>query len=404
MLSSHWSRSRSLTSLLFAAFVLGSSMGCRSGGAETPELPTGSQEYYTGRIYDGVTLERLSKYKLRLEYYDQVLTADVDASGRYVVGPLLPNADYSIIIEADGYRSFQSHNEQISGSDKALTSYYYEAFLYPKAVTAPAVHAKFVLRDSADRPSGSVRFSPRSASSLFDDPAETPAGVKRQIWENDDDLQHRTVVRSFADGALDLEDDALVLGVRYAVTVFGVEKYTMLDNQTFQAGVDTNPTFTLSPMTEQTLQVVDTSADDPALLADGLVEFHFNHDVALYPRTSESNLVRTLNDSFSISSPDKDADNKTNVLVTPTMAMSLAGSVAPDYRGVTFSIEGDRLSLHWDIERGLGTLDTDDPIYTIRYGGLSSVLLYTATVPSSPVVSLADLLGKDSIVVQVQPL
>jgi hypothetical protein len=32
------------------------------------------------------------------------------------------------------------------------------------------------------------------------------------------------------------------------------------------------------------------------------------------------------------------------------------------------------------------------------------VLLYTASVPSSPVVSLADLLGEDSIVVQIQPL
>ena len=64
----------------------------------------------------------------------------MDASGRYFVGPLLANADYSIVVEAEGYRSFLSHNELIpTAAELSLMSFYYDAFLYPSSVNTPGV-------------------------------------------------------------------------------------------------------------------------------------------------------------------------------------------------------------------------------------------------------------------------
>ena len=50
---------------------------------------------------------------MRLEYFDRTLEATVDAEGRFVVGPLLANADYTVAVEAEGFRSFLSHNVKV---------------------------------------------------------------------------------------------------------------------------------------------------------------------------------------------------------------------------------------------------------------------------------------------------
>jgi hypothetical protein len=151
------------------------------------QLPHANQRYFTGRIYNGVTLERLTKYEMRLEYFDRVLNAVVDADGRYVVGPLLANADYTIAVKAEGFRSFLSHNAKVAiAPSEAISSLYYDAFVYPDAVKAPAVRARFSLEGETRLPSGTVRFAPDSGSSLFDEREETPAGVGTQMWTNDE--------------------------------------------------------------------------------------------------------------------------------------------------------------------------------------------------------------------------
>jgi hypothetical protein len=95
------------------------------------QLPSQYQQYFTGRVYDGVSLARVTDYTMRLEYFDRVLAAIVSSDGRYVIGPLLPNADYSIVIESDDYRSFLSHNLRITtnAATPPLTSQYFDAFL-----------------------------------------------------------------------------------------------------------------------------------------------------------------------------------------------------------------------------------------------------------------------------------
>jgi hypothetical protein len=373
-----------------------------TGESPSGQLPQDTQQYFTGRIYDGVSMERLTKYMMRLEYFDRVISADIDDTGRYVVGPLLPNADYTVVVESDGYRSFLSHNAKIAAAAKpTLTSLYYDAFLYPTQVKAPAVIARVSLADSPNRPSGTIRFAPRSVSSLFNDVAETPAGVGRQVWDNDEDLQQRAVVRDFTNGQVQLDEGDLVLGVDYAVTIFGVANYALTDFGSFRAGVDTNPSFTMQPLVEEPLRVVSSSTDGGALSPSGSVEFRFNQDIKLYPRVAEATMVRALNDGLTITSPDKNMDGKQNVLADAAMLMA---PVAADYRAVHMEITGDRLKLTWEIERGLSKVDTADPITSLRYGNLSSVWLYTGTVPSSPAATLEDLLGQASISVQMTAL
>lgn len=363
------------------------------------QLPQTTQQYFTGRVYNGVSLERMKGFTLSLEYFDRVLEATVDADGRYVVGPLLANADYTIVLEAAGFRSFLSHNAKVATSATTqVSSFYYDAFMYPEGVQAPAVHAKFALQDDTSLPSGTVRFAPKGASSLFNDDVETPAGVNRQVWTNDEDLQNRAIVRDFTDGKLDMTEGVFVLGVDYEVTVYGVANHAILFGGTFRAGIDANPSFTLRPITESPLAVVAMSTDSAALSPNGSVEIRFNHDIVAYPKLDQMVALRSINDGFAIASPDKDMDGVVNVLVD---AGSLMAPIAPAYRGVSWEIAGDRLTLKFDRERALTTSDTADPINSVTYGNLSAITLYTGTSPTSPAVTLDVLLGVSSISAQM---
>src|SRR4029079_7713543 len=107
-----------------------------SEDALSTDLSPGTSEYFSGRIYDGVSLGRLTDYSIRLEYFDRVIPGTVDENGRYFVGPLLSDADYSIVVVAEGYRSFLSHNERVAKTAQpSLESLYYDAFLYPEQVS-----------------------------------------------------------------------------------------------------------------------------------------------------------------------------------------------------------------------------------------------------------------------------
>ena len=363
------------------------------------QLPQQAQQYFTGRIYNGVTMERMSGYSLKLEYFDRSMQATVDAEGRYIVGPLLANADYTIVVEKDGFRSFLSHNSKIAtiGSSQ-VSSLYYDAFMYPKGVESPDVHARFSLQGETSLPSGTVRFAPRGSSSLFDAEVETPAGVNRQVWTNDEDLQQRAIVKDFASGKLDVDGSEFVLGVEYAVTVYGVSNYAILNGGSFKAGIDANPTFTLQPISETPLEVVGMSTDSAALSQNGTLEIRFNHDIVAHPKMDLDVALRSINDGFAISSPDKDMDMEVNTLVN---SASLPAPVASGYRGIKWEISGNLIRFTWDRERALSVSDTGDPVNTVTYGNLSAITLYTGTLPTSPSARLDTLLGQGSVTVQM---
>lgn len=387
--------------LALVPLVLGGVAACGKEEADLPlwsELPDDNQEYFTGRVYNGVSLERLSDYKMTLEYFDRTIDAQVDKSGRYLVGPLLPNADYTIAIEQDNFRSFLSHNAMLAAAPTAGTrSRYFEAFLYPDSVQAPAEHVRFSLANETTVPSGTVRFAPRSASALFDETDETPAGVARQVWGNDEDLQQRTIVRDFQDGVLDVDAGEFVLGVEYAVTVYGVENHAILTGGSFTAGVDGNPSFTLTPVSISPLSVVAVSTTTAELSPTGTVEIMFNHEVKAYPRMDETAATRSLNDALVINSPDLDKDGERNRLNDAAM---LTPPIDATYRGVTWEVQGQKLILSWNYESGLRTADDGDPIVSITYGNLGAIRLYTG-IPTAPEILLSDLLGQASLTVQM---
>ena len=367
------------------------------------DLAPGTSQYFSGRIYDGVSLARLTNYTIRLEYFDRVIQGSVDASGRYFVGPLLANADYSVVVEADGYRSFLSHNERIDGSaDDALTSLYYDAFLYPDGVSTPAVTCRVRVSDSTDLPSGFMRFAPRSSSSLFDDDVERPVGVTstdagRQLWENDEDLQQRALVVEFNNGEVSLASGQLVYGVNYEVTIYGVAGHQVAVGA-YTAGVDGDKSWVLDPLSDDPLAVTSLSTDSHAPIPSGQLEVRFNQPIALDPTVSVTTLQRALNDAFSIDSPNADADASANVLVN---SADLTPPIAPGYRGVSFTIDGDRLLLSWNRATALATTDVDDPITLVTYGGLGSVMLYPAGASKPDPQSLSALLGSGSTSVQL---
>lgn len=367
------------------------------------DLPLDTARYFSGRIYDGVSLSRLTNYSIRLEYFDRAINGVVDATGRYFVGPLLASADYSIVVEAEGYRSFLSHNERLADDpNDPLSSLYYDAFLYPEGVPTPGATCRVRLSDSTELPDGFMRFAPRSSSSLLDEDAELPVGVDsaalgRQLWSNDEDLQQRAVVLEIQDGEATLATDQLVYGVNYAVTIYGVAGHEVVTD-TYTAGVDADRSWILDPLADQALAVTALSTDSLNPTPSAQLEMRFNQPIAFDPGVNLATMQRALNDGFSISSPDEDADTNVNALVD---AGTLTPPIAPGYAGVSMQIDGDRLILSWDRTAGLATTDADDPILQVTYGGLGSVMLYGSTQQDPTPIDLASLLGSGSSSVQL---
>jgi hypothetical protein len=221
--------------------------------------------------------------------------------------------------------------------------------------------------------------------------------VNRQVWGNDEDLQQRAVVKDFANGTLDMDGTDFVLGVEYAVTVYGVSNYAILNGGTFKAGIDANPTFTLQPISETPLSVVAMSTDMAALSPTGALEIRFNHDIVAYPKMDMNTALRSINDGFALTSPDKDMDTEVNTLVD---AGTLPAPVAPNYRGIKWEISGNLIRFSWDRERALSVADTADPVTSITNGNLSAITLFTGTLPTSPAVRLDTLIGQASVTVQ----
>jgi hypothetical protein len=213
----------------------------------------------------------------------------------------------------------------------------------------------------------------------------TDAG--RQLWENDEDLQQRSFVLTLENGEVTLPSGQLVYGVSYEVTIYGVAGHAV-QTGSFVAGVDGDTSWLLDPLVDAALEVTSLSTDALAPTPSGQLEVRFNQPIALDPSISAATLQRALNDAFSIDSPDADSDSLSNVLVD---VADLTPPIAPGYRGVSVAIEGDRLSLSWNA-LGLASTDIDDPVMSVNYAGLGSVMLYGANAAVPVPVSLAALL------------
>src|SRR5262249_37804543 len=149
-------------------------------------------------------------------------------------------------------------NAQERPSDSSTQTFYFDAYLFPAGLKAPAVQLS-VHKDSAmgEPAAGKVRIRPTSESLLDDTSAETPAGVGNQLWENDEDLQAKSIDKDFTNGEINLAEGELVYGVHYLVSIYDVDGYQPFEGN-ITAGVDSSRTLVLTPTTSDPLQLLQT--------------------------------------------------------------------------------------------------------------------------------------------------
>ena len=370
--------------------------------------PDYTNYYFDGRVYDGAHGTRVTDYKVQLQFLDRRIDGQVDNDGRYFVGPLTPFNDYTVEIRADGFRSFLSHNvmkvnDDLTNNnntrddgDHPDVSQYFDAYLFPTSVTTSPLTVLVSLSDKPDAPSGTIRLRPTTSSSLFETLVDTPAGVDRQVWQNDDDLQFATITRDFTNGQITFAPGDLVYGVTYAVTIFGVTGHAQLDGA-FTAGFDDGPNFIVSPLGKSPLLVSFVSTQLGTPVASGEVVFVFNQPIELDPLSSADIEVRVLEQNFSIDSPDANANGTQNKLrpYDPTAPASALG--------LTATVASNKLTVKWSSAQALATTDAADPIRSVTYGGLDMFTIRPLGGGANDTVSIGTLLGMNSITVPVTP-
>lgn len=345
---------------------------------------------FTGRVYDGASGSRLTDYKLFLEYGRSSMRGNVDRNGRYAVGPLANGHDYTVAIEAEGYRSFLSHNRAIPIPDRcrvtesrtcppmmSRNSRYYDAYLFPEGLPSPAVTFDITLDDNENLPSGLIRLRPTTLSILYDESGEQRAGITGQVWSNDDDLQARSVTKPFSDGAVTFDEGELVYGVRYVVTVFGIDGYAVRESQ-YQSGLDGNQAILVSRVADAPLELSFASPDLGLPNAEGTVFLGFNQPIEFDFEERVDAYRKIVDDNFSIFSPGGG-----NTLPDP-------GDTSPT-RGTGIEIVDNQVILTWD-----GTLDSsddDDPIQSVTYGGLDQITIRSVRGPVTNRATIGELLG-----------
>jgi hypothetical protein len=223
--------------------LLGAATACGSDDSAPAAAPPPIGYSFSGRVYDGVTGEQLTRYTASLDYADTTLPASVDSAGVYYVGALPGGNDFTVEVDGMNYRPFLSHNAQLppTGVD---VSYYYDAYLFPADVLSPAATLTITAPDGTTPLAGNVSLRPTGSSSLYASPTDQPAGVPGQVWVNDEDLQAGAVSAAFTSGTVTLAQGQLVYGVTYAVTVYGVAGLQPA-TATFTSGVDSSLTIPL---------------------------------------------------------------------------------------------------------------------------------------------------------------
>jgi hypothetical protein len=370
--------------------------------------PSYTDYYFAGRVYDGVAGTRLVDYDIQLQFLDHEMGGTVDKDGRYFLGPLTPFNDYTIAIEAQGYRPFLSHNamkvnDELTNNKNPSDdnqhpdqSQYFDAYLFPLEAVSPAATFTISLGDSAALPNGSIRLRPTNSSSLISDPIDMPAGVAGQVWHNDNDLQFASVERDFTNGTVSFATGDLIFGVTYAVTIYNVAGHTATTGF-YTAGVDGDASFVVNPVGTATLALAFVSTQLGTPTPSGEVVFVLNQPVELDPLATADSYLRSLEANFTINSPDANMNGSTNTL-RPFDPMAAAGS-----RGLSLTVSGDTVTVDWDPTKALLTSDSADPIHSVTYGGLAGVKLRPVNGTAADAKTLANLLGAVSITVPVTP-
>jgi hypothetical protein len=360
---------------------------------------------FVGYVYDGAVGARLTEYTIRVLVANDSQTGKVDPDGRYVLGPVSAWDDFTIVIDAGGYRPFLSHNAHIGlppeldGSDAiddigTSQTRHYDAYVFPGDLLAPGVTFTIKTDVPDAKPSGMMRLRPVSFSVIANESEETPSGVPGQLWTNDEDLQANSIARVFTDGKVSVTAEELVYGVTYQIDIYDVADY-----QPFQAyylaGKEGDKTFTLVEEATEPITLLSSTAaacKPPGAPGDpsaAVVTLTLNHDVELAESPGPGGYAEILDDGLQISSPDKDADGEVNTLAPDDSSVD-------QERHTTLTVSGKTVKLEWCPKDGLSVKDADDPFEWVRYNSLHAINVQRLGKPASA-VSLGAVVGKAEI-------
>ena len=388
-------------------FVIASSVLCiglASSGCLGTDDPVETR-YFSGDVYDGVTGQQILSYNIAVEHFGRRETGTVDARGGFHLPAIPAYSDFSVYIDAQGYRPFVSHQGQWLDVIHADRSYHYEAYLFATSLTVQDVPVTITLNDSGLLPRGSLRLRPTGLSQVYNEASEQPAGIPTQVWENDLDLLAETVWLDFTDGtptgppAGVIPGNRLVYGVPYQLAVLNVPgyQYSQTTATPFVAGVDGRQAIVLSRLAPDALAVAYNSTQDGNPRADGSLIIVLNQPVELDPLSDKADIDEYIDEAFSITAPDSNTNFVVNQL-KPDMASNI------QERGTTMTISGQQITFAWNKMAGLLSMDTGDPITSVRWGALNQIRLRRAGGNASDVVTLASLLGgQNAITVTVTP-
>jgi hypothetical protein len=325
--------------------------------------------YFSGTVYDGFQGKPVEAYTISLTQASGTTKTKVtkSANGAFEIGPLKPGSDYKVVITAEGYRDFfavEPLKAKLPDSEDHELTQYYEAYLFPSTLRTPPVTFEiFGQGSAASRPSGKVRFSPAGTgtSALNLGGIHAPSVVD-QLWANDADRKAGTVFKDLNNGVVDVGEGDLVLGVTYTATVYDVSGYAY-ESFAFTAGLDGHHTVVLSDLSDEKLQIINSSLDTGAPRSDGTVSFTFNYPIEFSPTTPESVVRELIDDDISISSADADGDGTANVLTN-------TDDPNRQEHGTSVSISGNTLTLKWNNYNSESfepdAFDSDD-LYSVTY-------------------------------------
>ncbi|HKQ71371.1 MAG TPA: hypothetical protein VJT73_18635 [Polyangiaceae bacterium] len=362
----------------------------------TPPPPVETRTF-RGDVFDGVTGAHLTAYDIAVDYFGRYERGTVDARGGFHLPTIPALHDFSVYIDAPGYRPYVAHNAQWTDVVHGDRSFYFLAYLFSNSAQVADVPFTITLTNSAELPSGSLRLRPTSLSNLYDEAIEQPGGVPGQVWQNDNDLLSKVVFVDFKDGAAVVPGASLGYGVPYQVSVFNVPGYQILQNTTFQAGMDRRVALQLNRLSVPALDAsyVSTQSGNPS--PDGTVTIVLNQAAEFDPLQQPTEVKNALDRNFSIVSPDTDADGMRNVLF-PVLPDPTVQS-----RATSITIDGQAIVLKWDRTKGLIASDAEDRIDSVTYAGLAGIRLRPLGGNASDVVSLDKIVGSTQIAVTLVP-
>lgn len=371
--------------------------------------------FFVGFLYDGASGARLDKATITsfgISYGDRQIRVDVEDDGRFISRDPLPTwQDYTVKIEAIGYRDFVSYNSGIDvPASVAMTNGVadlsttqtldFGAYLFPVTLKSPPLALTVAAPDAvtglpvSSGINGTMRLRPQGPSSVqVGNSATFASPVVGHVWPNDEDLLTQTVLKSFVDGSVSLEEGELVYGVSYEVSVFDVAGYQPYSTSTsatavLVAGTVTSRTFTLTPDLKDPLSIIfnDAATCVPPAGTDtdygGKVTITFNTAIEIFGSTYREDFDNTL----SITEPQPPAGTPV-VYYCPLKSISSVDPTTQE-RGSQIEVSGASLIFSFNPAVGLattyfGTACVPPPFISgISYSGASSLLLQPVGEPA----------------------